>query len=227
MRRRAVLSAGGGSRASTASTPVNSARSRDGSHSEQKAVAGWAALGHTTGLMDVELVAVEEADKPVLMNLVQFYQYDFSEIRDLALTRHGTFIYRYLDPYFTEADREPYFITVDGQLTGFTLARGDVHDGSWNIAEFFVARRYRRQGVARESARRLFARHPGVWTLSSTTTTSPQRRCGGPSSARSLRGQSPKSIGIRPKHPLPAHSSGSVWPTRPEQPSLTSTPRPH
>jgi predicted acetyltransferase len=117
--------------------------------------------------MEIELVTVDEADKSVLMNLIQFYQYDFSEIRDLALTRHGTFTYRYLDPYFTKIGREADFITVDSQLAGFALTREDVDDdGSWNIAEFFVARRYRRQGVARESARRLFTRRPGMWTLS-------------------------------------------------------------
>ncbi|MCG8919503.1 GNAT family N-acetyltransferase [Actinokineospora sp. PR83] len=117
--------------------------------------------------MEVDLVTVDEADKSVLANLVQFYQYDFSEIRDLALTRHGTFTYRYLDPYFTEADREADFITVDGRLAGFALTRGDVdEDGSWNVAEFFVARGHRRRGVARASARRLFTRRPGLWTLS-------------------------------------------------------------
>ncbi|MEO6089188.1 MAG: GNAT family N-acetyltransferase [Umezawaea sp.] len=117
--------------------------------------------------MKIELVTVDEADKSVLMNLMQFCQYDFSEVRDLALTRHGTFTYRYLDHYFTDMDREADFITVDGRLAGFALARGDVDDdGSWNVAEFFVARRYRRQGVARAAARRLFTRRPGVWTLS-------------------------------------------------------------
>jgi predicted acetyltransferase len=136
-------------------------------HLANKAFAVWVTFGEHCGLMAVDLVTVDEADKSVLMNLIQFYQYDFSEIRDLAWTRHGTFTYRYLDAYFTEADREAYFITVDGHLAGFTLARGDVdQDRSWNVAEFFVARRYRRQGVARASARLLFARHPGVWTLS-------------------------------------------------------------
>jgi len=117
--------------------------------------------------MEIELVTVDEVDKSVLANLVQFYQYDFSEIRDLAMTRHGTFTYRYLDPYFTEVGREADFITVDGRLAGFALTRGDVdEDGSWNVAEFFVARRHRRRGVARASAQRLFARRPGLWTLS-------------------------------------------------------------
>lgn len=117
--------------------------------------------------MSVQLVAVTEPDKPVLANLVQLYQYDFSEIRDLPLTRHGTFTYRYLDHYFTERAREAYFIEVGGGLAGFALARGDVDDdGSWNVSEFFVARGHRRRGVAGEAARHLFARHPGAWTLS-------------------------------------------------------------
>jgi predicted acetyltransferase len=116
--------------------------------------------------VDVELLAVAEADKPVLANLIQLYQHDFSEIRELPLTRHGTFGYSYLDHYFTEQTREAYFIEAGGELAGFALARGDVDaDGSWNVAEFFVARGHRRKGVAREAACLLFARHPGVWTL--------------------------------------------------------------
>jgi predicted acetyltransferase len=177
--------------------------------------------------MDVELVAVEEADKPVLMNLVQFYQYDFSEIRDLALTRHGIFIYRYLDPYFTEADREPYFITVDGQLAGFTLARGDVHDGSWNIAEFFVARRYRRQGVARESARRLFARHPGVWTLSFDHNNEPAAALWRSVVGTVAAGPIAEIDTYPPEAPVASTQLRFRVADTTEQPSLTSTPRPH
>ncbi|MEU4739405.1 GNAT family N-acetyltransferase [Actinosynnema sp. NPDC023658] len=117
--------------------------------------------------MDVELAVVGEQDKVVLANLIQLYQHDFSEIRDLPLTRHGTFGYPYLDHYFTEGGREAYFIEARGELAGFALCRGDLdEDGSWNVAEFFVARGHRGRGVAREAARRLFARHPGVWTLS-------------------------------------------------------------
>ncbi|WP_091304644.1 GNAT family N-acetyltransferase [Amycolatopsis tolypomycina] len=72
-----------------------------------------------------------------------------------------------MDAYFTEPGREAYFVTVDGKLAGFTLLRSDVDStGSWNIAEFFVVRRYRRRGIARRAAKLVFARHPGKWTLS-------------------------------------------------------------
>ncbi|GAA1941632.1 hypothetical protein [Amycolatopsis minnesotensis] len=44
--------------------------------------------------------------------------------------------------------------------------RQDVdNDGSRNLGEFFVVRKYRRRGVATAAARLLFSRYPGVWTL--------------------------------------------------------------
>ncbi|ONI74928.1 GNAT family N-acetyltransferase [Actinosynnema sp. ALI-1.44] len=117
--------------------------------------------------MKVDLVLTGENDKPVLANLLQLYLHDFAEIRFAALTPHGTYTYNYLDPYFTEsATREAYLIMADGELVGFAMARCDVdNDGSWNVAEFFVVRARRRNGIAREAATLLFARHPGTWTL--------------------------------------------------------------
>jgi predicted acetyltransferase len=114
--------------------------------------------------VEIELATVAAADKLVLTNLMQLYLYDFSEFRGDPFTPHGTFGYHRLDHYFTAPARDALFIRVDGLLAGFTLARGWAA-GEWNIAEFFVARAYRRRGVADAAARQLFARHPGVWSL--------------------------------------------------------------
>jgi predicted acetyltransferase len=114
--------------------------------------------------MGIDLVVVAEEHKHVLANLLQFYRYDFSVIRGYELTPHGTFIYCYLDSYFTEDGREACFITADGQLAGFTMTRR-MEDGAREVAEFFVARRYRRHGVGRAAARQMFLRHPGKWLL--------------------------------------------------------------
>lgn len=117
--------------------------------------------------MYVGLEPVPAENKPALGSLLQLYLHDSTDFRDLVLTTHGTFVYRYLDHYFTEPGREPYFITVDGELAGFALARDDAEpDGDWNISEFFVARSHRRRGVGGIAARALVVRHPGVWTLS-------------------------------------------------------------
>ncbi|MET7859374.1 hypothetical protein ABZS81_19515 [Streptomyces sp. NPDC005318] len=118
--------------------------------------------------MDVELIAVSAEDKLVLANLMQLYLHDFSELDARDLSAHGTFDYPWLDSYFTGSDREAYLIRIGARPAGFALARCDVEgdDGAWNVSEFFVVRRHRRRGVARDAARLLFQQHPGTWTLS-------------------------------------------------------------
>lgn len=118
----------------------------------------------TLSAVNVELVVVTEEHKDVLASLLQFYRYDFSGIRGYELTPHGTFIYRYLDHYFTEDGREACFITADGQLAGFTMTRR-IDGSTREVAEFFVVRRHRRHGVGRDAARQMFLRHPGEWLL--------------------------------------------------------------
>ncbi|MFE2377623.1 GNAT family N-acetyltransferase [Streptomyces sp. NPDC059398] len=130
----------------------------------------------TSASAPVRLTAAGPGDKSVLARLLQLYLYDFSEFRPAELSAQGTYEYRYFDHYFTgSADREAYLITAADRLAGFALARRDVEgdEGTWNISEFFVVRRHRRRGVAREAARLLFQRHPGPWTLSYLSANAP------------------------------------------------------
>lgn len=112
----------------------------------------------------VELTPVAEQHKSVLANLIQLYRYDFSEIRGYDLTAHGTFVYRYLDHYFTEHTREACFITADDALAGFTTTRR-LDGGIREVSEFFVVRRHRRHGIGQTAAHQMFRRHPGPWQL--------------------------------------------------------------
>ncbi len=114
--------------------------------------------------MNIELTVVTEEHKHVLANLLQFYRYDFSAIRGYELTPHGTFIYRYLDHYFTEDGREACLITTSGQLAGFTMTRQH-RDAAHEVAEFFIVRRHRRSGIGRAAAHQMFRRYPGEWLL--------------------------------------------------------------
>ncbi|WP_203601344.1 GNAT family N-acetyltransferase [Streptomyces sp. SID9727] len=103
-------------------------------------------------------------DKTVLENLMQLYQYDFSDVRGYDVTPHGTCVYRFLDYYFTEDGREACFIRIDGTLAGFSMTRA-VDQGVREVSEFFVLRRHRRLGAGRAAARLMFQRHPGPWAL--------------------------------------------------------------
>jgi predicted acetyltransferase len=119
--------------------------------------------------MDVQLVPVELEHKSVLRQLLELYAYDFSEYDDADVNEHGLYGYKYLDHYWTEPDRHPFFIVVDGHLAGLVLvysARYVVQEpGAKSIAEFFVMRKYRRKGVGRAAATQAFAMFPGQWEV--------------------------------------------------------------
>ncbi len=112
----------------------------------------------------VSLETVGEEHKSVLANLLQLYRYDLSEFRSYELSDHGAYVYRFLDHYWTEAGRHPFFIRHGGRLVGFALAR-ERDDGVTEVAEFFVVRSRRRAGVGRAAALALFERFPGEWEL--------------------------------------------------------------
>ncbi len=121
-------------------------------------------MSDSVGPGEVRLVRVAEKHKDVLANLVQFYRYDYTEVRDLDLSPHGTYPYRYLDHYFVEAGREAMFILAGERLAGFALMRR-LDDGCHQVAEFFVLKAHRRHGVGRTAALALFRRFPGRWRL--------------------------------------------------------------
>lgn len=118
--------------------------------------------------MPVELKRATADDWPVLENLAQFYAYDFSEILGEDLPKSGRFRSIFLgEP--GDPSRTGFIVTVDRKLAGLAL----VHKGSalrddadvTDMGEFFVMRKYRRQGVGREAARRLFDLFPGRWEV--------------------------------------------------------------
>ena len=112
--------------------------------------------------MAVEIEPVSYGDEDVLRRLIEFYIYDYSEYMGWDVDGDGVFGYRYLESYWTNADRHPFFIRVDGRLAGFALVRsGQPHD----MAEFFIMRRYRRAGVGTEAARLVLSRFPGSWEV--------------------------------------------------------------
>jgi predicted acetyltransferase len=110
----------------------------------------------------VEVHVATIDDKPIVAQLLELYAHDFSEFEDADVDETGRFGYGRLDSYWTESERHPFLIRVDGKLAGVALVRaGKPHD----MAEFFVMRKYRRGGVGRDAARAVFAKFPGEWQV--------------------------------------------------------------
>jgi len=119
--------------------------------------------------MDIQIVPVERDQKSVLRQLLELYLYDFSEYDGAELNEQGRYGYEYLDHYWTEEGRHPFFIRVDDKLAGFVLVSSHsfvLEDPeAKSISEFFVMRKYRRRGVGRQVAVQVFDRFPGQWEV--------------------------------------------------------------
>jgi predicted acetyltransferase len=129
---------------------------------------------HTETAGRVEVAPAAEAERRLIENLFQFYAYDFSEMEpadsaDFEFDERGRFSdYSFMDDYWREADRWPLLIRLDGRLAGFALINTHSHQGGRverNMGEFFVARKFRRGGVASAAVKQILVLYPGRWEV--------------------------------------------------------------
>lgn len=127
-------------------------------------------------MVEVTLEAAGPARREMLENLFQLYVHDFSEQwfdRTMGeLDETGRFA-AYIDPerYWTEPGCSAWLIRADGHLAGFALLGAKSHSGrpaDHDMAEFFVARKYRRAGVGYTAGCRLITERPGLWEIAVT-----------------------------------------------------------
>jgi predicted acetyltransferase len=118
--------------------------------------------------MNIEVLPASIEDKSILRNLMELYNYDFSEFDGAEVDSHGLYGYERIDHYWTEEGRYPFLVHVDGRLAGFVLVRTleePAPEPVRSIAEFFILRKYRKLGVGRAAACHIFDRFPGCWSV--------------------------------------------------------------
>jgi predicted acetyltransferase len=122
--------------------------------------------------MTVDVIAATAEWQPAMARMFGLYVYDMSEFMDGvqswsfpddAKIEAGQF----LDDYWDDDKRWPFIIKVDGELSGFALVNthGAFPETDYTIAEFFIHRKKRRQGVGDTVARQIFDRLPGRWEV--------------------------------------------------------------
>ena len=119
--------------------------------------------------MTVKLVSATLEDRLTIDNLNQMYAHDLSEFTDIELTAAGRYDYPYLEFYWQDAHRYPFLIFKHDVLAGFCLVREDKDPsngmGFMEVAEFFVLKSLRYQGVGNDAARQLWKKFPGNWQV--------------------------------------------------------------
>ena len=118
--------------------------------------------------MNVTVVSVKKEEKEILRNLMEKYLYEFSRYDENDVNDLGLYGYDYLDFYWTEENRFPFFIKADGKLAGFVMVN-DYQEirikTDYSMAEFFVLHKYRRRGIGTSALKFIFDTFKGKWQL--------------------------------------------------------------
>lgn len=117
--------------------------------------------------MNIQLHTPSRSDRNLVRRLMELYQYDFSEFDGQDLDEHGCFGYGDLDYFWFEPTHAVFLVTVDEKLAGFVLIDNEVvlTGNERSITEFFIMRKYRRQGVGKQVALEVFRRLPAKWEV--------------------------------------------------------------
>ena len=116
-----------------------------------------------------ELIPATAEQEPILANLLELYIHDFTDFLDVELRDNGRFGYDPLPLYWLEPNRHPFLVRTRGKLAGFVLLKqGSEMSGDsavWDMVEFFILRRYRRQKLGLQIAHQVWTRFPGPWEV--------------------------------------------------------------
>ena len=127
-------------------------------------------VSHMIAAHEVVLDVATPSDVGLIGNLLELYTHDLSDVFPVQLGTDGRFGYQQLPLYWLEPERRyPFLIRCGGQVAGFALIKRASSEPSgaddFDVAEFFVLRRFRRSGVGRAAALLVWNRWVGHWTV--------------------------------------------------------------
>jgi predicted acetyltransferase len=118
--------------------------------------------------MSITVQRVSPDARAVVERLVQLYEYEFSGHFGSDIGDDGLYHTMNLDAIWQDPFRV-FLMRVDGHLAGFALVTRHpayVEPGeAWLMNEFFVLRKYQRQGVGEQAAGLVFDQFPGRWEV--------------------------------------------------------------
>lgn len=118
--------------------------------------------------MNYKIERVKLEEKEILYNLLQFALYDGSKYIENKISRDGLFDYKWFDNYFTDDNRDVYFIRSDSNnLIGFVMVNQNMEllSEGHSVAESLILPYYRRRHIGKKVAFEIFSYFKGNWEV--------------------------------------------------------------
>jgi predicted acetyltransferase len=119
-------------------------------------------------ILNITIEIVKKEEKEILRNLLEKYNYEFSQYDNRDVNDLGLYGYDYLDNYWTEENRFPFFVKANNKLAGFVMVNDYPEikiETNYTISEFFIMYKYRRLGTGKYVVNYILNKYKGKWQL--------------------------------------------------------------
>lgn len=122
-------------------------------------------------LDEIKLIPVDIKEYPVIQNMARFYVYDMSEYLGMEagweIPQDG--LYECIDfkKYWEDENSFPFLINYQAEIVGFVIIdkKGSYADIDFNMAQFFILRKFKNKGIGKYIAQQCFKKFPGTWEV--------------------------------------------------------------
>jgi predicted acetyltransferase len=118
-------------------------------------------------LSDLSISKIGPESEVLLRNLLEHYMHDMSEWFDVDTQPDGSYSYDMSSIWAN--GHEAYLARVDHSIAGFAMVGSAAEwlgeSGAHDIHEFFVLRRFRRNGIGQRMATQIWNERPGAWLV--------------------------------------------------------------
>ena len=119
--------------------------------------------------LTIQVIPAEVEQKPIIAQLYELYTYEMTDLADFDIGDNGFYGYSELPLYWTNANKHPYLVWVNKKLAGFILVQQgspiDEDQDIWDIAEFFIMRKFRKKGVGQFAMQQILEKYNGRWQV--------------------------------------------------------------
>lgn len=127
-------------------------------------------------MVEVRLTPIGSSEKTELRRMLDPYLVAHADIVDPRRHHGDPTHYPHFESYWTEPERQPFWILVDAVRAGFVLVNRYSPSGlgcDAAVAEFCVLAPWRRTGIGLAAACAAFTTRPGLWELQVYVATAP------------------------------------------------------
>jgi len=119
--------------------------------------------------LNIQIIKATLDQQVIIAQLYELYTYEMTDLADFDIHDDGYFGYADLPLYWSDPNKTPYLVWVNQKLAGFVLIQKgspiEADPDVWDIAEFFIMRKFRQKDIGQFVAHHIWTMHPGRWQI--------------------------------------------------------------